>query len=222
MKNKIKIYTLPIILFVLFLLFTLLVKFFNVNRIGDSDTQVGFSSINEFFFNLFKDTSSANIWYDISEYFGYFALATPLVFTAIGLYQLFKNKRISMIDNRLILLAFFYVTVILFYVVFEKVIINFRPILIDGELEASYPSSHTILSLCLIGSSILYFKRFISSNKTFNLIYKSISTITIIAILAGRLLSSMHWFTDIVGGGILSLSLLLFLNTSLQLIEKRK
>lgn len=220
MKNKLKFFSYPTILFALFVLFTLLVKFFDVSTAGESNTDVGFSSINSFFFDLFKNNSFSNFWYKLSECLGYFALLTPVVFACIGFCQLLKNKKISLIDKRLFLLAFFYVIVFFFYLIFEIIVINYRPILIDGSLEASYPSSHTILSVCLLGSSVMYFKRFISSNKILNYIYSIVACAFIIAILAGRILSSMHWFTDVFGGVILSVSLLLYLKSFLSIIEK--
>ena len=93
------------------------------------------------------------------------------------------------------------------YVLFEKLKINYRPILIEGILEVSYPSSHTILSLCLCGSSL------ITSKKYFNKKYiKLINIITIVVtgiVLLGRIVSGVHWFSDIIGGVLISAALVM-------------
>jgi len=50
----------------------------------------------------------------------------------------------------ILLLGAYYVLVILCYLLFEMVPINYRPILINGNLEASYPSSTTLLVLSVM------------------------------------------------------------------------
>ena len=110
------------------------------------------------------------------------------------------------VDYELIILGCFYILMMVVYIFFEKVIINYRPVLIDGVLEASYPSSHTILSLCVGLSSLIVSKRYF--NKKY---IKQINMITVALmgiVLVGRLLSGVHWFSDIVGGVIISMTLL--------------
>ena len=120
----------------------------------------------------------------------------------IGLKQLLKKKSIKKVDKRLIILGCFYIMVLLCYIFFENVIINYRPILIDGVLEASYPSSHTVLAITICLSSLLISKYYFKEN-----IQKTVDIITwilLIIIVVGRLLSGVHWLTDIIGGIIIS------------------
>lgn len=210
-----------VILFLLFTIFTVIVKFVDVQKIGETNTEVGLSSINVWFYNNLKYYSAANTWYSISEYLGYLALISPVVFACIGAYQLIKGKKLSAVDKRLRILAGFYVMVVCFYCLFETLVINNRPIFVDGVLEPSYPSSHTLLAICLLGSSIILFKRFISKKWIAFVTYKNIAITTMTLIVIGRLLSSMHWFTDIVGGIILSAALLSLLYSCIKKYEDK-
>ena len=112
-------------------------------------------------------------------------------------------------NKNLYYLAIFYIIVLGIYVLFEKVIINFRPVVIEGILESSYPSSHTILAICICGSSIILNNSIFKNNKIAKL-ENIISFIIIIMLPLLRFISGVHWFTDIIGGILLSLSLLLF------------
>ena len=81
--------------------------------------------------------------------------------------------------------------------IFEIIPINYRPILIEGVMEASYPSSTTLLILCVMPTLIEQIQRRLTCVTT-----KRIITITVIAfsvfMVIGRLISGVHWFTDIV------------------------
>ena len=183
--------------------FTLLVKYVDVAAIGPQNSSVGFSHINGWFHNIFKGNMTI---YKISELFGYVLLLLVVIYGCIGLCQLIKRKSLLKVDKEIIKLGVFYVLMLVVYVLFEKVEINFRPILIEGTLEASYPSSHTILSLCVGLSSLIV------SQKYFNKKYiKLINGITIglmVVVLLTRIISGVHWISDIVGGIIISLTLL--------------
>ena len=202
MKNK-KNIIISVVLTVLSIVYTYLVKAVDVKEIGPNNSSVGFSTINESFKNL---VGSSNTIYKISEIFGYLILLLVLIYGCIGLYQLIKRKNLLKVDKEIIILGCFYVLMMIVYIFFEKCAINYRPILIDGELEASYPSSHTILSLCVGLSSLII------SQKYFN--KKYINTINIITIvlmslvLITRTLSGVHWISDIIGGVIISLTLI--------------
>ena len=105
------------------------------------------------------------------------------------------------------------------YLFFEKVIINYRPVLVNGLLEASYPSSHTILSLCVCGSSIIVNKK-LYSKKRISKIINPIAFFIMILTTVGRLLSGMHWLSDILGGIIISITLLYVFSTVINLVKK--
>ncbi len=192
-----------IIMTVISVVYTLLVKNVDVKQIGPNNSSVGFSSINMFFNKIIGNNM---IIYKISEFFGYILLLLVVIYGFIGLYQLVKRKNLLKVDYELIILGCFYILMMVVYIFFEKVIINYRPVLIDGVLEASYPSSHTILSLCVGLSSLIVSKRYF--NKKY---IKQINMITVALmgiVLVGRLLSGVHWFSDIVGGVIISMTLL--------------
>jgi len=116
------------------------------------------------------------------------------------------------------LLGIFYVVVIALYVLFEKVIINYRPILMDNVLEASYPSSHTLMTLCICISSVFVNRQLFDNKVTKSL--NIISIIMAILMVIGRLISGVHWFTDIIGGIIISSALLMLFYSSLKIINK--
>ena len=192
-----------IIMTIVSVVYTLLVKFVDVKPIGPNGSEVGFSWINGL---VYKLIGSNMVIYKISEVFGIILLLLVVIYGSIGLYQLIKRKNPFKLDPEIIKLGVFYVVMLIVYIVFEKVVINYRPILMDGELEASFPSSHTVLSLCVGLSSLIV------SHRYFNKHYiKKINMITIIVmliVLLGRLISGVHWFSDIAGGIIISLCLL--------------
>jgi undecaprenyl-diphosphatase len=128
---------------VAFAVFTILVKFVDVSDVGPFGSKVGFSKMND---AVFGAIGTSDAWYHISEIFGILALILAGVFVIVGLVQLIKRKSLKMVDNHILALGVFYVVVALAYLIFEVVVINKRPVLVEGELEASYPSS-TVFSV---------------------------------------------------------------------------
>ncbi len=202
MKNK-KNIIISIVLTIISIVYTILVKFVDISSIGPNNSSVGLSKLNLFFKNLVGSNMTI---YKISEFLGYIVILLVLIYGCIGLYQLIKRKSLKKVDKEIIKLGCFYVLMLVTYVVFEKLEINYRPVLIDGILEASYPSSHTILALCICFSSL------ITSKKYFNKKYvKKINLITIILtslVLLLRTVSGVHWISDIIGGVIISMTLI--------------
>lgn len=190
-------------LITLSILFTLLVKVVDVQQIGVEGTSIGFATINQFVFKTLKENE---LWYNITEILGLVALATVAIYGLIGLTQVIKRKSILKVDKEIIALGIFYVVVIGIYILFEKVIVNYRPVLIDGIKEASYPSSHTLMTICLCISAVIINKKLFNNKitKYANLLLLVIMSTTVI----GRLLSGVHWFTDIIGGILISTALL--------------
>ena len=190
-------------LITLSILFTLLVKVVDVQQIGVEGTSIGFATINQF---VFKTLRENELWYNITEILGLVALATVAIYGLIGLTQVIKRKSLLKVDKEIIALGIFYVVVIGIYILFEKVIVNYRPVLIDGIKEASYPSSHTLMTTCLCISAVIINKKLFNNKitKYTNLLLLVIMSTTVI----GRLLSGVHWFTDIIGGILISTALL--------------
>lgn len=203
MKLKKKNIIISICLIMLSVIYTILVKYVDVAPIGPKASSVGFSTLNKFVFNFL---GRSNIWYNITEVLGMISILIALFYALIGLYKLIKNKSILKIDKEIIILGIFYFVVLLVYLFFEKVIINYRPILVKGVLEASYPSSHTMLSICICLSAIIINNK-LYKNMRISKIINTLSIIIMITTTVGRLLSGMHWVSDILGGIIISICL---------------
>lgn len=204
-------------LFLLFVLFTLIVKFVGLSPIGPEKSNVGLAFINEWFHNLFGFN---NIFYKLSKYLGYLPFLFVLFYGCLGLKQLIDKKNLKKVDKKIIYLGCFYVLMGLFYIFFEKVIINYRPVLLEGDLEASYPSSHTILAVCICISSIIMNRYYLKKDL---LKYVNVSTVVLmLLIVVGRLFSGVHWLTDIVGGLLLSSALCYLFYTFIYLDKQYK
>lgn len=186
------------------ILFTILAKVIDVKPVGLDNTNLGFSTINKYVFDLL---GTSNLWYVITKYLGVIAILIICIYGLIGIIQLIKRKSLLKVDREIIMLGIFYVIVMMIYVFFEKVIINYRPVSEDGLLEASYPSSHTLLTLFVSGSAILINKK-LYSNKYIKVI-NILLFIMMILMPVGRLLSGVHWFTDILEGVLISSALLM-------------
>ena len=111
-------------------------------------------------------------------------------------------------DHDILILGGFYIITIAAYLLFESVVINYRPVLIGWILEASYPSSTTMLVMCVMPTAVMQF-----NSRIRNKLLRNIVAATLVAFIAfmaiGRLLSGVHWLTDIVGGALLSTGLVL-------------
>lgn len=205
-KNAKKYFIFGAISFVLFAVLTVLVKTVDVRAVGPMGSEIGLSGINTYF----RDLIGVNMkLYDVTELLGYLAIAVAVYFAGFGVGQLAKRKSIKAVDPDIIVLGGFFAVVICAYVFFEIVVINYRPIITEGKLEASFPSSHTMLSFCVFGGAIHQLLNRIS-NKALRVVSVSVCAVLIAATVVGRLLSGVHWFTDIIAGAALSVSLLLF------------
>ena len=205
------------ILIVAAIVFTILVKSVDVQNVGINGTAIGFSSINK---EIFETIGQNSMFYKISEILGYFALALVGCYALIGLYQLIKRKSLLKVDKEIIALGCFYVLVLGLYFLFDKLCINYRPVLENGKLEASFPSSHTMLAICVCISAVWINKKLFKSDMT--KIFNALLLIVVVGTVFARLLAGVHWFTDIVGGIIISSALLMVFKTVLQIINKGK
>lgn len=205
-------------LFLAFIVFTILVKVVDVQSVGPNGSEVGFASVNEAVFKVFGYNQTL---YDVTEILGLVTFLIIGFFAVLGLYQLIKGKSIKKVDYKILVLGCFYVIVLLFYVLFEIIVINHRPVLIDGELEASYPSSHTMLSICVVTSAIVVLSEMLENRKALRLTIVVIGYALIAFTVAGRLLSGVHWFTDIVGAMLLSFALVMLFYSALDFIKDK-
>ena len=199
-----------------FLLWTVAIQFVDVEAIGPQESSVGFATINQFVHNL---TGVHMSLYTITDWLGLVPLVFVMGFALLGLIQWIKRKRLLKVDYNILILGGFYIVVMAVYVLFEMFVVNYRPVLINGYLEASYPSSTTMLVMCVMPTAIMQFNARIKND-----ILKRCVSSTIIAFLVfmiiGRLISGVHWFTDIVGGALVSAGLVLMYR-SISGLEKK-
>ena len=205
MKRIRKSFIVSMCLLTAFVLWTVAICFVDVRAIGPQGSSVGFAGINGFVHNL-----TGVHWglYTITDWLGLVPLFVCMGFGILGLVQWIKRKSICKVDHDILILGGFYIITIAAYWLFESVVINYRPVLIGGILEASYPSSTTMLVMCVMPTAIMQLKSRIKNKAVCN-----IASVTIIAFIAfmviGRLISGVHWFTDIVGGALLSAGLVM-------------
>ena len=205
-----------VVLFVLFAAFTVLVKVIDVDTVGPEGSAIGCAALNT---AVHKTLGTSELWYEISDLFGLVALAVIGIFGLVGLIQLIKRKSLLKVEPTILALGVFYVLVVICYVFFEVVVINHRPVLMDGVLEASYPSSHTMLVLTVMGSAIVVFRRSVAS-KTSKIIFECAADAIILITLVGRTLSGVHWITDIAGGVLLSAALITLYIAALRVMDE--
>ena len=203
-KKKIVSLLISLVLLFAFALWTILVAFVDVKAIGPNESEVGFASFNGFVHNL---TGVNMTLYEITDWLGVVVIGIAAGFGVLGFIQLIKRKSIKKVDYSILVLGGFYLTVIAFYLFFEIVTVNYRPLLIEGRLESSYPSSTTVLSLSVLITSI--FELNLRLKKRANKIVFGIAfSLLAIFMVVGRILCGVHWASDIVGGILLSLSLI--------------
>ncbi len=186
-----------------FVAWTVMIKVVDVRSIGPNGTSVGFASVNNWFHSL---TGVNMTLYNITDWLGLVPIFVCMIFGAVAVFQLFKRKSILKIDYDIIVLGVYYVAVILFYLVFEMIPVNYRPVLINGCIEASYPSSTTLLVLCVM-STLVFQVRSRVKNKSVKRIICAVVILFSVFMVAGRLVSGVHWITDIVGATLLSAGL---------------
>ncbi len=203
MKNKKP--CIAITLLTAFMLWTVLLGLIDVQTIGPENSSVGFASLNSFFHEL---TGVNPFLYTLTDWLGLVPIAVALGFAILGLVQLIKRKSLWKVDYSILTLGMFYIVVMAAYVFFEIVVINYRPTLIDGYLEASYPSSTTVLVMCVMPTAAMQFNVRIK-----NTVIRRCAILALIAftafIVIGRALSGVHWISDIIGGTLLSMGLVM-------------
>jgi undecaprenyl-diphosphatase len=205
MKMKKKKLFIAIILLASFVLWTALISLLDVKPIGPNATSVGFATLNRFFHEL----TGVNLQlYIITDWLGLIPIAAAFGFAILGVIQLIKRKSLWKVDFNILALGTFYIVVIIAYLFFEIFIINYRPTLINGYLEASYPSSTTMLVMSVMPTMAMQLNVRIK-----NIIARRCAIIAIMAFIAfmviARLLSGVHWITDIIGGALLSAGLVI-------------
>lgn len=193
----------PAILITVFCLYTAALTRLNLRPVGPRGSSVGFAALN---LAVHKALGVNMKLYTLTDWLSLAALPVMLGFALLGLVQLIRRKSLFKVDGDILALGGFYLAVLTVYIYFEINVINYRPVLIDAYLEASYPSSTTMLMLCVMPTAMMQFSRRIHNKRALTAINASIGIFTA-AIVLGRLISGVHWFTDILGGILLSAAL---------------
>ena len=192
-------------LLVLFIIWTVALHFVDVREIGPQGSSVGFASLNKIIHNI---TGVHMSLYAITDWLGLVPICFIMGFGILGLCEWIKRRNLFKVDYNILTLGGFYIVVMVAYIFFEMFVINYRPILINGILEASYPSSTTMLVMCVMPTAIMQFNERIKNN-----VFKKCVNILIAAFIAfmviGRLVSGVHWFSDIIGSALLSSGLVM-------------
>ena len=217
-KSKKKSLLMGSISLAMFAVWTVLILTVDVQPLGQNGTSIGFATFNCWFHHF---TGVNMAIYTITDWMGLVPVVICLIFAGIGLVQLIKRRSIFRVDADIMILGVYFVIVFLGYAIFEIIPINYRPILIEGRMEASYPSSTTLLVLSVMPALVEQIKRRLSGIRV-----KQIITIAAIAfsvfMVTGRLISGVHWFTDIVGGELLSAGLYMLYKAAVMLALKER
>ena len=202
----------------LFAALIVLLKIYDVAAIGPMGTEIGFSHFNQFVHEL---TGVNMLWYDITDYIGYAAIGVCALFAVVGFVQMVKRRSLIKVDKEILALGGLFVVVIGCYVFFEKYIINYRPIIMPGEdmPEASFPSSHTMLIMTVFIAVMIISDRYV--NKGLGALVRFACFLIVLVTVGGRLYCGVHWFTDIIGGILLSATLLLLFSAVVSSASKK-
>ncbi|MCR4850585.1 MAG: phosphatase PAP2 family protein [Lachnospiraceae bacterium] len=201
-----------------FALWTVLIQWVDVQAVGQNGTRIGFADYNVCFHQL---TGVHMTLYTITDWLGLVPIFICLCFGVMGLVQLIKRRDLLRVDSDILLLGVYYVMVIACYLIFEMIPINYRPVLIEGRQEGSYPSSTTLLVLSVMPTLMVQANRRVS-----NAMIRKAVAVFVIAFSAfmviGRLISGVHWATDIIGSVLLSAGLYMLYRSAVLYSDKAK
>ena len=215
-KSVKKILRVAIILVLAFVIWTVLIQRVDVQPVGQNGTDIGFASLNCWFHKL---TGVHMAIYNVTDLLGLVPISICILFGGIGFVQLVKRKSFFKVDIDIIILGIYYILVIFGYMIFEMIPINYRPILIEGIMEASYPSSTTLLVLSVMPTLNFQVKRRMK-NKMMKNVINTLSILFSLFMVIGRTVAGVHWLTDIIGSVILSAGLYLIYKSSVLLFDK--
>ena len=188
-----------------FALWTVLVSLVDVQSIGPRESSVGFATLNRLVHSL---TGVHMSLYTVTDWLGLVPIAVAFGFSVYGLVQLMRRKSLCRVDRSIRALGVFYLAVMAVYLLFEVLVVNYRPVLIGGVLEASYPSSTTMLVLCVMPTAAIQLGKRIQNTILGRALVAVIIAFTAFMVV-GRLLSGVHWLTDIIGGALVSTGLVM-------------
>jgi undecaprenyl-diphosphatase len=201
-----------------FALWTVLIRWVDVQAVGQNGTKIGIADFNVWFHQL---TGVHMTLYTITDWLGLVPIFICLCFGVLGLVQLIKRRSLLRVDPDILLLGIYYVLVIACYLIFEMIPVNYRPVLIEGRLEASYPSSTTLLVLSVMPTLWFQANRRVSNAMIRKAVAVFVVTFSVFMVI-GRLVSGVHWATDIIGSVLLSAGLYMLYRSAVLYSDKAK
>ena len=199
-----------------FVLWTVLVRVVDLQQIGPEGSVVGFAAFNAFVHGL---TGVHMGLYELTDLLSVIPLAIIGGFGLLGLVQWIKRKSFAKVDYSILVLGGFYIAVLVIFALFEVLAINYRPVLIVGKLEASYPSSTTMLVMCVLPTAVMQLRGRIQNpvlNHSVSFVLGAFTGFMVVV----RLISGVHWVTDIIGGALLSTGLVVLYAAFIKLERK--
>ena len=216
-KNGINTLITGVLMLILFAVWTVLIQTVDVQAVGQNGTDIGFASLNTWFHKM----TGVHMWvYTVTDWLGLVPIFICIIFGAVGLVQLIKRRSLLKVDKDIILLGIYYILVIFGYLIFEMIPINYRPILIEGRMEASYPSSTTLLVMSVMPTLTFQMQRRVRNTKVRYGLYAFTVLFTAFMVV-GRSVAGVHWLTDIAGSVLLSSGLYLIYQGAVQLTDKK-
>lgn len=203
---------------VLFLLLTILLKVVDVQAAGPQQSEIGFASMNVAFAT---SIGYSKAFYYIASVLGVLCILIAVCFALMGVAQLVATRDIRRVNYRILAIGGLYVCVVLFYLLFEFVVINYRPVVINDKLSASYPSTHTLLALTITVSASMVLKGVLRNRRLASILGWVCIGLGVLTVIF-RMLSGVHWLTDIIGGMLLSAALLCWFAFALEMIRDRR
>ena len=201
-----------------FALWTVLIRRIDVRAAGPNGTEIGFAALNLWFHRL---TGVHMSIYTITDWLGLVPILVCMGFGVMGLVQLLRRRSLLRVDTDILLLGGYYVLVIAAYLIFEMIPINYRPILIEGRLEASYPSSTTLLVLSVMPTLQDQMERRCGRAGCRRL--AGVAALLFSAFMVvGRLISGVHWATDILASVLLSGGLFMLYRAAVRFADGKR
>ena len=215
-KNGKNILITGMIMLILFTVWTVLIQTVDVQAVGQNVKNIGFASLNTWF----HKTTGVHMWvYTVTDWLGLVPIFICMIFGVVGLVQLIKRRSLLKVDKDIILLGIYYILVIFGYLIFEMIPINYRLILIEGRMEASYPSSTTLLVMSVMPTLTFQVHRRIR-NTTVRYGLYAFTVLFTAFMVVGRTVAGVHWLTDIAGSVLLSSGMYLVYQGTVKLTDK--
>lgn len=194
-KNKTS-FTMSLILLAVSVIFTLLVAFVGKAPVGPENSEVDFAALNAALHDQFGYNT---VFYGISSVLGYLTILTALINCVSFLVNLVKKKDLRMVRADLTATLGIYILLAVLYLVFEFVVINYRPVILEEGLEASFPSTHSMLAIAVMFSAAQQVRTGMKESGIRNILIL-LCVLTGVLTPVTRFFSGVHWFTDILGG----------------------